>query len=103
MTCPSTLSVVNQSSAPPYKAVTLGPSNHSPPPMEAPPRTSPGPSSANQFFQVNRGGLISSPVSQRGISCEPGCGAENVCSLAPAAAPATEGPPGLLSFSLDMV
>ena len=43
--------------------------------MAEPPTSSPGPSIANQFFQVKRGASTSVPVFQRGMSCEPGQGA----------------------------
>ncbi len=61
------LNVESHNSAPPYFAVTIGPVSHSPPPMAAPPISSPGPSRANQLRQVNRGASINSPTSQRGI------------------------------------
>src|SRR5688500_15070768 len=69
------LSVATQSSEPPYFAVTAGPASHSPPPMADAPITSPGPSIVRIFLHLKTGASIHSPVSQRGISSEPGCGA----------------------------
>src|SRR5437868_365114 len=60
---------------PPYLAVTVGPSSHSPPPMAEALRTTPGPSMAKMSRQVARGTSIRLPVVQRGIAWEPGCGA----------------------------
>src|SRR5947207_1220792 len=60
---------------PPYLAVTVGPSSHSPPPMAEALRTTPGPSMAKMSRQPTRGTSINSPVVQRGIALEPGCGA----------------------------
>src|ERR1041385_6180970 len=64
-------------SAPPYLAVTVGPSSHSPPPMAEALSTIPGPIIANRSRQLVRGTSINSPVVHRGIACEPGCGATN--------------------------
>src|SRR5438128_2044430 len=62
-------------SEPPYLAVTVGPSSHSPPPMAEALRTTPGPSMAKMSRQVARGTSINSPLVQRGIAGEPGYGA----------------------------
>src|SRR5262245_8627936 len=69
-------------SAPPYLAVTVGPSNHSPPPIAEAAITTPGPIIAKIFRQPTMGTGGSSPVSQRGIDAEPGCGAVNVADVA---------------------
>ena len=61
------LSVASQSSPPPYRAVTTGPVNHSPPPIAAPAMKSPGPSMAKPFRHVNTGGGGNSPSVQGGI------------------------------------
>jgi hypothetical protein len=71
------LTVATHNSAGPYLAVTAGPDSHSPPPIAEAPMTNPGPSIANQFFQVNLGVSTNSPVVQRGMTFAPGCGASN--------------------------
>src|SRR5437762_6062441 len=67
--------------APPYLAVTVGPRSHSPPPIAEALSTTPGPIMARIFRQPTRGVSISSPVFQRGMAWEPGCGARNVVSF----------------------
>jgi hypothetical protein len=74
------LSVASHIKAPPYFAVTRGPTSHSPPPIAAAPITMPGPSSANQLRIVNTGGSMSELVVQRGIRFEPGWGASKPVS-----------------------
>src|SRR5438132_11215892 len=64
-------------SEPPYLAVTVGPSSHSPPPMAEALSTTPGPIIARMFRQPMRGVSISSPVFQGGMADEPGWGAVN--------------------------
>jgi hypothetical protein len=65
------LTVASHSSPAPYRAVTLGPSSHSPPPIDAPPMSRPGPISASQLRAVKRGGSGSSPLLHGGISALP--------------------------------
>src|SRR5580704_3605422 len=76
------LSVASHSRLPPNREVTAGLINHSPPPMAAPPASSPGPSMAAQFLQRKRGASCNAPTFQRGIALEPGYGASTVAGEA---------------------
>src|SRR5687767_1762624 len=61
------LSVASHIRLAPYLAVTLGPSSHSPPAIDDPPISSPGPIRPTQLRQVNRGASGSSPRDHAGM------------------------------------
>src|SRR5579871_5164198 len=65
------LRVASHSKVPPYCAVTAGPNSHSPEPMDAPAKSTPGPMTLSQRRQPRPGGGGSSPTVHGG-SCPAG-------------------------------
>src|SRR5688572_16069113 len=61
------LSVASHIRLAPYLAVTLGPISHSPPAIDDPPISSPGPIRPTQLRHVNRGASGSSPRDHAGM------------------------------------